>query len=253
MAFKKDKFKISAIVPAYNEEKNISNLLKKLLRSKYVNQIICVNDGSTDNTLKKIKQIRGITIINLEKNHGKGYAIAQGIKKAKGDIVVFIDADLVGLNDACIKNLILPLVKQEYEATIGYPAYNNLDELFKPLSGERAYFKKDLLPFLKTIKKKGYGLELYLNYLYKDKRVKLFPLKGVKHILKHKKQSYDVVAKLTLIEMVDILSEILKQKNPLSYLIRSYLHPFYLKKPKKLDLQINKLINYIKKHTLTKI
>ena len=101
--------------------------------------------------------------------------------------------------------------------------------------------------------KKGYGLELYLNYIFRNKKIKLFPLHGVKTALKYEKQSYDMVAKLFLVESFDILSEILKQQNPISYLLKSYLYSFYVKKPKKNNSQIDKLIKYVKNNLIQKI
>ncbi len=238
---------VSVIVPAYNEEKRVHKVLDTLIKCRRVNEVICVNDGSTDDTLSIIKKVKGISVVNLKKNHGKAYAVAHGIKKAQGQIVVFLDADLQGLKDKDVEKLIRPLISGQYDGTVGYPFANHIDRFFLPLSGERAYFKHDLLPHLKQIEKKGYGLELYLNSLYKDKKVKLFPLKGVEHTLKHEKQSFDIAAKMTLIEGVDILSEIIKQNNPMSYMIKSYLYRFYLGKPKSIDYQLNRLIRYIKK------
>lgn len=239
--------RVSALVPAYNEEVQIRNVVEVLKKSKYIDEIICINDGSTDDTLLVLKKIKGIRLVNLKTNHGKGYAIVKGIQRAKFDVVVFVDADMRGLNDWCIERLVVPLTSGKYDVSIGYPKYGNMDELFRPISGERAYYKKDLIPLLPKMKKKGYGLELYLNYVFKNKRIKLFPLRGVRHMLKYEKQAYDIAAKLTLIEGFDILSELLKQKNPLSFLVRSYLYPFYTKKPDKINLQINRLINKIKK------
>lgn len=239
--------RVSALVPAYNEELEIANVLESLKKSHFIDEIICINDGSTDNTLSQIKKTKGVKLLNLKVNHGKGYAITKGILRAKGEIIIFIDADMRGLNDWCIEKLISPLASGKYDAVIGYPTYGNLDKLFRPISGERSYFKNDLLPLIPKMKKKGYGLELYLNYVFKDKRVKLFPLKGVRHMLKYEKQPYDMVAKLTLIEGFDIIAELLKQKNPLSYLVRSYLYPFYTKRPETINHQINKLIANIKK------
>jgi glycosyltransferase involved in cell wall biosynthesis len=247
------KYLVSAIVPAYNEEKKISYVLKPLSDSLTISEIIVINDGSTDNTLSIIKKFNNCILINLKINHGKGYAIAKGIKKAKGDIVIFTDADLIGFNEKHIKEFIDPLLTEKYSIVIGYPNYISADKLFRPLSGERAYWKKDLLPYVEEFEKKGYGLELYLNYLFKDKHIKLFPLHGVKHVLKHEKQKYDTIAKLLLVEGFDILSEILKQDNPFSYLMKSYLYSFYIQKPKYKNNQAEKLIQYIKKNLINKI
>src|SRR5574340_36599 len=90
---------VSVIVPAYNEEKRVYKVLDTLIKCRRVNEIICVNDGSTDSTLSIIKKVKGVKVVNLKKNHGKAYAVAHGIKKTQGQIVVFLDADLQGLKE----------------------------------------------------------------------------------------------------------------------------------------------------------
>ena len=85
---------------------------------------------------------------------------------SRGDIVVFIDADLTGLNDSHLAKLTNPLILGKKEVVIGYPNDIKTDKLFLPLSGERAYWKKNLTPYLREMSKKGYGLELYLNYIF---------------------------------------------------------------------------------------
>jgi glycosyltransferase involved in cell wall biosynthesis len=247
----KKKF-ISAIVPAFNEEKNISEVLKILTQNNDINEIIVVNDGSTDKTLEVIKTFKRIRLFNFVKNHGKSFAIVKGVERSNGEIIIFIDADLSGLYNSHIEKLIKPLILGKKDVVIGYPNEKK-DKIFYPISGERAYFKKDLVPYLKKMLKKGYGLELYLNYIFRNKKIKLFPLDGVRSPSKYEKQTYDTYAKLFMVECFDILYEVLKQKNPVSYLMKSYLYSFYIKKPKRNNNQINKLIKYIKNNLIDKI
>ncbi|MCD6477004.1 MAG: glycosyltransferase family 2 protein [Candidatus Aenigmarchaeota archaeon] len=85
---------IYALICAYNEEKTIREVVKDTL--KYVNKVIVVNDGSTDNTLEKIKGIKNVDIISYKQNKGKGYALIKGFKhflNKKGKILITIDAD----------------------------------------------------------------------------------------------------------------------------------------------------------------
>ena len=92
--------KISIIVPAYNEEKTVSEILQKLLKvnfGSWQKEIIVFNDCSTDGTekiLEKFKNEKLIKIFKHEKNLGKGAAVIDGIAKASGDYVVIQDADL---------------------------------------------------------------------------------------------------------------------------------------------------------------
>jgi len=91
--------KVSILVPAYNEEKNIASTLKSLLRLNYPKkklEIIAINDGSTDNTLQIMKKFRkyGVKVID-KPNGGKASALNVGLKKANGEIIVCMDADSI--------------------------------------------------------------------------------------------------------------------------------------------------------------
>ncbi len=223
---KKDSLSVSALVPAYNEQKNIGQIISILKKSRLIDEIICINDGSTDKTLQIIQSFPKVSVINLKKNCGKAHAIVQGLKKAKGEIVVFIDADVIGFENDSLKKLITPLKKGLVDAVIGYPVHNKMDKFFKPLAGERAYFRKDLLPHLPSLKNKRWGLELHLNYLFRQKKVRITPLQ-IQNTMKHHKYSYDLAAKIFFIESFDLLLEILKQKRPINYFKDSYIYPFY--------------------------
>lgn len=93
-------FLLSVVIPIYNEQENISDLifeLKKFLQN-IQKEIIFVNDGSNDNSLFVLKKFANedqtIKIIDLSKNFGKEIALSVGIIQAKGDCVISIDADL---------------------------------------------------------------------------------------------------------------------------------------------------------------
>ena len=100
---------ISVIIPAYNESKRLNlNLPKihefflKLDLGNKGKELILVNDGSTDDTLAILDEFQRnanednveIKIISYEKNRGKGYAIKQGVKQARGQYIFFSDIDL---------------------------------------------------------------------------------------------------------------------------------------------------------------
>jgi biofilm PGA synthesis N-glycosyltransferase PgaC len=86
---------ISLIVPAFNEEKTIRKSLQSLLEFDYPNyEIIMVDDGSTDNTLEEVKDLKHSKLkVIHQQNKGKPNALNNGIKNSKGEIVVTVDAD----------------------------------------------------------------------------------------------------------------------------------------------------------------
>lgn len=89
MVYKKKK--VSVIIPAYNEEKSISRVIKDFSKS-YVDEIIVVDNNSTDRTGKLAKE-HGAKVVK-ETKQGYGFAIQRGLKEAKGHIIIVTEADL---------------------------------------------------------------------------------------------------------------------------------------------------------------
>ncbi|EKD27630.1 MAG: hypothetical protein ACD_79C00650G0007 [uncultured bacterium] len=126
---------ISIVVPVYNEEENIENLVLEITKvvseQKYNAEIIFVNDGSSDNTLQKLKTLSAnnsyLKIIDLRKNFGQTSAMVAGFDHSKGNIIIAMDGD--GQNDPKdIPNLI-----------------NKLNEGFDIVSGWRKNRKDKML------------------------------------------------------------------------------------------------------------
>ena len=85
--------KVIAVIPAYNEEKRIADIIPKTKR--YVDRVIVVDDGSKDKTTEVSKK-SGAEVIRYEKNQGVGYATRIGLKKAislKPNVIIFLDGD----------------------------------------------------------------------------------------------------------------------------------------------------------------
>jgi glycosyltransferase involved in cell wall biosynthesis len=114
--------KICAVIPFYNEEKTISEIINRTLQ--YVDKIIAVNDGSTDNSKQKINNVRNVIIIDYEKNYGKGFALNKGFEKALElgyDTVVTLDSDLQH-DPVFIPELLREI--ENYEIVIGNRMHN---------------------------------------------------------------------------------------------------------------------------------
>lgn len=112
--------KVSAIIPTYNEEKYISKCLESLdQQSLKPTEVIVVDDGSTDKTLKVLPELR-ITNYELrilrQKHKGAGSSRNLGAKKARGDTLVFVDADME-FDKNFIKELIAPIIEKKTKGT----------------------------------------------------------------------------------------------------------------------------------------
>lgn len=206
-----NKYKVSAIVPVYNEVNTVSEVLDFLTDSALIDEVICVDDGSTDGSKELLRRYgRSIIFIDLEKNKGKGFALASGIESAKGDIVVFFDADLLNLSTQHIESLIGPLLEGEAHGVLGYPGTE--EGTFSKLTGERAYFKEDLLEHLPYMKKTRFGVEIYLNSAFAEDQILFVPLVGLNSIFKYQKRSLPVAVREYLNEAVEVALEIGKRE-----------------------------------------
>jgi len=88
---------ISVIIPVYNESKTIREIIRRVLATALVNEIVVVDDGSKDGTREILADLDGkdgIRVILHPKNQGKGAAVRTGIQAATGEIVIIQDADL---------------------------------------------------------------------------------------------------------------------------------------------------------------
>ena len=121
-----EKKKIVVIIPAFNEENSVGNVLKEIPK-ELVSEVIVVNNNSNDKT-RLNAQKAGATVLD-EKRQGYGYACLKGIeyvkeKKSKPDIIVFIDADYSDYPEE-MKDLIKPIIEQDYDMVIGSRALGN--------------------------------------------------------------------------------------------------------------------------------
>jgi len=115
-----NRMKLSIIIPVYNEEDTILDVIKKVKTQKIQikKEIIVVDDGSSDDTYKRLKKIKGINLSRHETNKGKGSAIRSGLQKVTGDIVLIQDADLE-LSPEDYPSLIEPILNNKTSVVYG--------------------------------------------------------------------------------------------------------------------------------------
>jgi len=194
----KSKPKVTCIVPAYNEAGRIENVLPILIDSPLIDEIIVVDDGSSDGTEKIVrKNFPNLKVIKKAKNKGKANAMITGAKKAQNPILFFCDADLTGLTQDHLKKIILPVVDGKLRMAVGAQEYMNtlkttsgkpMTEFVKKLGGEKVIWKRDFLA-IPGLLNSGYGIEQKIVAFFKKENwpFKCFVLKGVGHYHKIKK------------------------------------------------------------------
>ena len=107
---------VSICLPAYNEQHNIDNILKQILSQKQdgfvIEKIIVASDGSTDDTVKIVREYenRGVEVIEGKDNRGQTYRQNEIISKTSSDILVLLNADLLLGDDEVILRLISPVL-----------------------------------------------------------------------------------------------------------------------------------------------
>ncbi|MGB9773182.1 MAG: glycosyltransferase family 2 protein [Bacteroidota bacterium] len=211
-------YSVSAIVCAFNEEQTLSGVVKALIAAKEVNEIIVINDGSTDGTsgiLKEFTNQPRVRVIEFPHNRGKGFAMAEGITKAQGEILLFVDADLLNFQERYVPLLLSPLWDGKADMVIGHPTENVLDKKmnpFKSIAGERAVFKKDILPVTEKIRNSGYGVETIINLFYtaQNKRIEYVYLWGLLHPIKLHKHSANTAMRKYWREAYQISRSVMK-------------------------------------------
>ena len=118
---------LSIVIPAYNEEKRIVKTLEGtfayLDAQSYDSEVIVVNDGSADNTVARVKSFEQyatgrLQVLENPGNQGKGYSVRHGMLAAKGEVILFYDADLATPTSE-IPKVVNPIVENRYDIVFG--------------------------------------------------------------------------------------------------------------------------------------
>ncbi|MDD2351935.1 MAG: glycosyltransferase family 2 protein [Candidatus Caldatribacteriota bacterium] len=205
--------KISVIIPAYNEESTIADVIKTVKKVPVINNIIVVSDGSTDNTVSIAKNL-DVEVCQLKENIGKGGAIKKGFEKTDSDILLFLDADLIGLTIDHIHELINPIIEDKADMSLGIftqgRLLTDLPQFLMPyLTGQRAIKRYiiDVIPDLDLLK---YGLEVAITKVVKRYNFRVSKVKLPNLTQRMKEEKYGIVegAKKRLQMYLDIVKQL---------------------------------------------
>jgi glycosyltransferase involved in cell wall biosynthesis len=185
---------LSCIIPAYNEAKRIGDVLEVATRHPLIDEIIVVDDGSTDHTARVAMGFGAVQVIVKPVNQGKSRAVCDGIRASHGAILLLLDADLIGLSAGQLTNLIAPVMEGLADISISLrgnalPPWRWLGLDY--VSGERVLHREMFAGKLEEIEAlPGFGLEVYINKLLtmRGSRIKVVrwdevrsPYKSVKY------------------------------------------------------------------------
>lgn len=187
--------KFAAVIPAYNEEKTIADVVKVLVASPKIDQVIVVSDGSRDNTASVAARM-GAIVVNLPQNRGKGGAMLAGIKQTDADYILFLDADLIGLKQGHIESMLEPVISGKAQVTLGIfkkgRVTTDLAQKFAPyLSGQRV-IKASLLRDIEGMDISRFGVELALTRFVEENDIayETVELRDLSHVMKEEKLGF---------------------------------------------------------------
>lgn len=225
MAENQERDIVTIIIPAYNEAESIKATVQAVKGLEKVDQVIVVNDCSTDDTARLAEEA-GAEVVNLPENRGKGGALNYGMKFARGNVIGLLDGDL-GRTAAEVDKLLEPVLSNKADMTIGrFPPptkkggfglvtllakrgirwYTGL-EVASPLSGQRV-IRKNVLEAIGEFES-GFRVEvgLTIDVLRHGFRVKEIPVQ-----MSHAETGRDLAGFLHRgKQLVDVFNVLLKR------------------------------------------
>ena len=187
--------KVSAIIAAYNEQDTIVQVIRSIEGHPLVEEIIVVDDGSSDATSARARETSA-KVITLETNQGKAGAMNAGVRAARNETILFLDADILGLTHEIITLTVTPVLTGKCGMFVAIRArrsywMNRLLYFIPVLGGERA-LTKEIWRNVPRIYRKGFQIEIALNYYTKKSGQKMSfgVMPGLSQVIKEKKRGF---------------------------------------------------------------
>jgi len=184
---------VAVIIPAKDEAARIGAVLDVVTRCKLAGEIIVVCDGCEDETAAVARRYKGVQVVELPYNRGKGGAMVAGVQETDAPVIAFVDADLTGLKPEHLDKIILPILTGACEMCVGVfrggKFWSDTAQRISPyISGQRALRRSlfDSIPYLDELRM---GVEVTLNTFAKRQKARVIRvvLHGVSNTFKEKK------------------------------------------------------------------
>lgn len=187
---------LSVVIPAYNEGERLGTVLEVLRRCAFIDEVIVVSDGSTDNTCEVARSHEGVTAVQLGRNMGKGAAMVAGARRATGESIAFLDADLLGMTPSHVESLVGPVLSGDADMTIGVfkggrPRTDWAQVIAPFISGQRA-LRREVFLSIPGLEETRYGVEMAITGYARERGLSIRPvtLVGMTHPMKEEKIGY---------------------------------------------------------------
>ena len=160
--------RLTCVIPAYNEAARLGSVLEAVVGHPLIDEVLVVDDGSSDAT-SEVARGYPVRLITLAQNGGKTSALARGFAESTGEVILLIDADLVGLSAGHLTALIEPVTSGR--AAMSISLRDNAPGLWRwigldYISGERAIRRDLLLGQAEALRRlPKFGFEVFLNGL----------------------------------------------------------------------------------------
>jgi glycosyltransferase involved in cell wall biosynthesis len=185
----------AAIVPAFNEEKTVGLVVRALKGAGSLHEVIVVDDGSKDGTAEAATAAGADRVISLPENIGKGGALQRGVSATSARILLFCDADLIGLSPVHIERLLSPLKEGRMAMCAGVrergPVLDWMIARLPRISGLRS-LRRSIFESLPERFIRRFRIEIALEHFCRVNGLasEAVPMKGIGHVRKMQKVGF---------------------------------------------------------------
>lgn len=204
------------LIPAFDESGTVGQVVD-VARRAGLGEVLVVDDGSRDTTAEVARRA-GAQVLELGRNRGKGGAVAAGLAQLSSDVVVLLDADLVGLAPRHLRLLALPVLTGEVDMTRGVFSGGRwrttaAQKITPQLNGQRAV-RLEMLLAVPKLDRTRYGLEVAITEAARRQgwRCLDVPLTGVSQVMKEEKRGLAAGLFTRLRMYLDILVTLLRNR-----------------------------------------